>query len=165
MSAPAYACRRPAIRRWPHIRPSLHAGDRLLDFGAAEGAFSVLAVEAGCEVVAVDNGRLPSRLPAGVTAVRRRVGADDLAALGQFDVVLALSVLHHLHDWAAAFDVLVGLTVRHLFVEVPHPDEEGVAGADNRRLYDHVAAAGGVRLCDTAGWDPRCPRTLWRIDR
>jgi len=37
-----------------------------------------------------------TRLPDRVVPVRRRVEPDELAAFGMFDVVLALSVLHHL---------------------------------------------------------------------
>ena len=78
-----YASRRPAALRWPHIRPSLRPGDRVLDFGSAEGEFATLAAEAGCALVAVDDMRLPERLPAGVTAVRQR---SRLRPLWRFDL-------------------------------------------------------------------------------
>ena len=160
-----YTDRRDPSQRWAHIAPSLRPGDRVLDYGAAEGHYAAAAAALGCQVVAIDDVRLPTRLPDRVIPVRRRVAPDELVQFGMFDVVLALSVLHHLERWREGWEAVLAVTRRHLFVEVPHPDEVGVAGSDNRQLYDHVAGAGGTWLCSTPGWDRSRLRCLWRIDR
>jgi hypothetical protein len=157
-----YNDRRPPTTRFRHIRP--HLSGRVLDFGAAEGWWSIHAAELGCQVVAVEPDRLPADLPATVQPVRRRLEGDQLREYGRFDVTLALSILHHLDGWHGTLDVLTDITDGPTFVEVAHPDEQGVAGTPETRqaIWDHLA--GLPVLCRTRGWDTSRMRPLYRIN-
>lgn len=94
----------------------------VLDFGAHNGSFSVrLAQDLGCEVLAVDEHHQISA--PGVKSLKRRVGAGGIEELGRFDVVLAMSVLHHFGDWRRALTAFRRIARRVLIVEAPHPDE------------------------------------------
>lgn len=93
----------------------------VFDFGAHNGHFAVrLAQDLGCAVTAVDDRH---HAPGHVTWVQRRVPVEGIRYLGRYDVVLALSVIHHFAAYEAAFAELRALARRVLIVEVPHPDE------------------------------------------
>jgi hypothetical protein len=157
-----YNDRRPPATRFRHIRP--HLTGRVLDFGAAEGWWSIQAAGLGCQVVAVEPDRLPTDLPADVQPVRRRLEGDQLREFGRFDVTLALSILHHLDDWRGTLDVLTDITWGPTFVELAHPDEQGVAGTREARQEAWDLLAGLTPLCRTRGWDTSRMRPLYRIN-
>jgi hypothetical protein len=156
-----YNDRRPPQTRARHILP--HLTGRVLDYGAAEGWWSIQAAELGCQPVAVEPDRLPTDLPDSIQPVRRRLEGDQLRHLGRFDVTLALSILHHLNDWRGTLDVLTDITDGPVFIEIAHPDEQGVAGTGETRqaIWDHLH---GVKpLCRTRGWDNTKMRPLYRL--
>lgn len=119
----------------------------LLDLGAYTGYFAVRAAEDyDCRVTAVDDHRPLARAASDrVDVVTHRVDAGWLAARPRVDVVLALSVLHHMPDWRR---VLVEVAAcRHTaVVEVPRPDETWMRRAAARRevgdIHDAVLAVG-----------------------
>jgi hypothetical protein len=85
-----------------------------------------------------------------VTVIPRRLDTAGLNDLPRHDVVLALSVLHHIADWRAALPALVACR-SHLVIEVCHPDERWMRRAASRRdvrvQHDTVAGwPGAVRL-------------------
>jgi cyclopropane fatty-acyl-phospholipid synthase-like methyltransferase len=134
--------------RYQAIVPFVAEGARVLDFGAFSGYFSHrLADERAARCVAV----APEVEPyPGVTVVKQRLTVDGLKALGHFDVVLALSVLHHLDPWEDYLSVLCsqGDTV---IVEVPHPAERfNHCPAD--KVEAIAAAVYGPVLCRTPGY-------------
>lgn len=157
----AYNDRRPPTTRFRQIRP--HLNGRILDYGAAEGWLARQAVDLGCQAVAIEPDRLPTDLPDAIQPVRQRIEGTELRNLGRFDVTLALSILHHLTDWRTTLDVLTDITDGPLFVEVAHPDEQGVAGTQETRqnIWDHFD--GLKPLCRTRGWDSSKMRPLYRL--
>lgn len=119
----------------------------MLDIGAHSGYFSVRAAEDYmCRVIAVDDHReLGKAASLQVAVTSRRVDADWLAARPRVDVVLALSVLHHMPDWRRVLDEITAC--RHAaVVEVPHPDETWMRSASARHevpeLHETVLSAG-----------------------
>lgn len=156
-----YVDRRPPGTRHRHLAP--HLTGRVLDYGAAEGWWAHQAATAGCQVVAVDPDRLPPTLHDSITPIRQRLEGNQLRQLGRFDVTLALSILHHLNDWRTTLDVLQDITDSHLFIEVAHPDEQGVAGTPETRqaIWDHLE--GADLLCRTRGWDSTKMRPIYRL--
>lgn len=88
---------------------------RVLEVGAGHGGYTEPVLAAGHEVVAVEMSA------ASLAELRRRFGSNDrfagvhdvygsLAAVtGDFDVVLAVSVLHHVPDYLGYLDQLTGL--------------------------------------------------------
>lgn len=134
--------------RYQAIVPYVADGARVLDFGAFSGYFSHrLADERSARCVAV----APEVEPyPGVTVVKGRMDVAGIRNLGRFDVVLALSVLHHLDQWEDYLDALcaAGGTV---IVEVPHP-EERFDHCDAEKVEAIAAAVYGPTLCWTAGY-------------
>jgi SAM-dependent methyltransferase len=91
------------------LDPLLPAGSRVLDLGAATGAYALRYASRGCLVTAVDVVERHVRVLAaraaarGLTDLRCLVGdGRDLAVLadGSFDAVLCLGPLYHLADAA-----------------------------------------------------------------
>lgn len=111
-----YAAMKPVLRRF--TRPF-----SLLDIGANAGAFS-LATRIdfpNCHPVLIEKEDIPSGLP----RIHARVAADDLLELGiseHFDVVLLLSVLHHIEDWREFLRGVFSLGT-HVIIEYPMPSD------------------------------------------
>ena len=81
---------------------NVHAGERVLDLGAGDGAFAAELVAAGCDVVAVDVAeealrRARSRV-AGLDARRVEEGAPLPLGEDAVDVVWAGEVVEHVAD-------------------------------------------------------------------
>jgi hypothetical protein len=117
---------RESARRYEAIRPALERVEpfTLLDLGANDGYFSLRAAEDFDGLIAaVDKVPIQAFHPK-ITQLRQTVTARNLANLGRFDVVLALSVMHHFDDWRTALYRLRQMARRAVIVEVPHPDEE-----------------------------------------
>jgi len=134
--------------RYQAIVPYVAQGARVLDFGAFTGYFAHrLADERDARCVAVSPEILPHPK---VETIRGRMDVDGIRALGQFDVVLALSVLHHLEPWEDYLDALVkaGTTV---IVEVPNPDER-FNHCPPEKVDAIWAAVYGPVLCRTPGY-------------
>ena len=134
--------------RYAAIVPYVKQGARVLDFGAFTGYFSHrLADERAAQCVAV----APEVLPyPGVTTIAERLTVAELRALGQFDVVLALSVLHHLDPWTDYLDALLEAAPT-VIIETVHPDEtfNHCPPEKVRAIADGVF---GPMLCRTPGY-------------
>lgn len=143
----------------------------VLDLGAAEGYFALrLTRDFGARVVAVDSRQVVRAVEGKVAAVRvADVDADAVHKLGSFDVVLALSFLHHVPDWRRMLERLDRSFRSRLFIEVPHPGER-LRDALNRNalpVIDAAVRARGVRrIADTpAVWDRDLTRGLYVKER
>lgn len=146
--------------------------ERVLDFGAYGGYFSFrVAEDFGCRVIAVDDHpELKLGLDANqnplVEGVTCRLEPDEVAALGEFDVVLALSVLHHVPDWKRMLDVLVGLTTQYLFIETPGPNEFlPLAVSPLEPIWTVVENLNGEVIAEVDGFDHRFTRELKAVGR
>ncbi len=142
-------------------------GFTVFDFGAFNGYFSRrLAEDFDARCTAVDDNPALTPYP-GVEAINRRITPTDIG--GPYDVVIAMSVLHHLEDWRDYLNALIeaGTVV---FIEVAHPDEnlpKAKAHHTSRAINRAVKAKklGGQIIAETPGYDPRCVRPLVVIDR
>lgn len=142
-------------------------GFSVLDLGAYAGYFSIrLAHEFDAQVTAVDDYPTLTERCRGwsnITVIGRRLTATDIDELGRFDVVLALSVLHHMADWPNTLDVLAANSGR-LFVETPDPAETlPKAVAHCPELAAAVEALGGEPIARTCGYRSTIERTLWVV--
>jgi SAM-dependent methyltransferase len=145
--------------RYHAIAPHVPEGATVLDFGAFTGYFSHrLADERNAKCVAV----APEVLPyPGVTIVKDKLTPDGIRQLGKFDVVLALSVLHHLNPWRDYYEALAD-AAGVLIVEVPNRDEpfDHCLPEKVRDIHDSVK---GDILCLTAGYRTDLLRPTVRV--
>ncbi len=105
---------------WQHLQIGDLSGKSVLDIGAWDGWFSFQAERAGAErVVALDYRDGEARrgfdvaraaLGSSVEYVAADFMANDLAGLGEFDVVLFLGVLYHLREPILGLERVAGLT-------------------------------------------------------
>ena len=112
---------------WQHLQIGDLSGKSVLDIGAWDGWFSFQAERAGAErVVALDYRDGEARrgfdvaraaLGSSVEYVAADFMANDLAGLGEFDVVLFLGVLYHLREPILGLERVAGLTRRLALIE------------------------------------------------
>lgn len=123
-----------------------------LDLGANSGYFArrIVADFPAAHVTAVDP-RPEVHQAAGerIDVYQQRVTAAELRAMARVDVVLALSVLHHMADWPAVLDQ-VRACRRWAIVEVPDPRERWMRSAAARHqlpaIHHAVDAAATAKL-------------------
>jgi 2-polyprenyl-3-methyl-5-hydroxy-6-metoxy-1,4-benzoquinol methylase len=163
--------RRDASRRYAAIRRQLlgRRGFSVLDVGAYTGYFAYrLADEFGARCLAVDrNARLEER--DNVAVSRRYMGAADFEDIadGAWDVTLLLSVLHHMRDWRRALAAVLRFS-GVAFVELPDARERLPNAAmhhETAAMHEAVAAAGGVQIASTEGFDARFQRRMFVVGR
>lgn len=171
--------RRDAEGRYNAIASYLNGMEHFtaLDLGAYSGYFSFrLAEEFGAEVTAVDDALelaqafekaremgIPHR--GVVYEVNRRMDPVDLMGLHRFDVVLCLSVLHHVTWWRSMLEILMNKT-DILFVETAVAGEDlPGAIAHSPEIQKMVELNGGKKIHETPGFDPRFMRPLYVIDQ
>lgn len=163
---------RKASSRYDAIAAELegHRGFRVLDVGAYTGYFSLrLAEDFDATVTAVDSYRglrkaLTEAADPRVTGMYERLTPQAVAELGEYDVILCLSVLHHVPWWE---DLLAGLRARArlLFIEVASPNEVlPKAVAHCPEIPAAVAAVEGARvIARTHGYRSRKMRPLYAV--
>lgn len=160
-----------AIADYLHNRSEAKADQmRVLDFGAQAGYFAQrLAEDFDAEVVAIDTNRKTLSRLRHHPKIRVKIAhysPANLRALGHFDVVLGLSVLHHQPRWRDYLDVLTEIG-DIVFIEVSHPDEvlpKAVAHGEAQDIGDAVEALAYDVLVQTPGYDDSCDRPLFVID-
>ncbi len=152
--------------RFRLIAETLPSGSfTVLDVGANAGYFSRRIVqEFDATATAVDN--FPGlKASEGVTVIPRRLDAAGLDALPRHDVVLALSVLHHMADWPECLRALRACR-SHLILEICDPSEDWMQKAASRHevaeQYRTVTSLTGVRLLGTS---PRIGRDKKAYER
>lgn len=147
---------------------SLPSPFTVLDLGAAEGYFSSrIAGEFGAFVTAVEARTIKdSNYHPRVTWIQKAITPQEVLELGSFDVVLALSVLHHLPNWKKMLEALVAVTHRTLFVETPHPSErlrQAKARNELAEIDTTVRSLGATRIGEApAVWDKTLMRGLYQ---
>ena len=167
----SYAQKRDSAGRFDAILAYLEGrthGMRVLDFGCLDGYFANRFADLGAEVVAVDDSDMfdPSKMHANVTPVAAHLEPVDIKTWGHFDVVLALSVLHHLPSWRKYLTALKK-SGDILFIETANPDEtlpRAKAHAMSDRIVTAVSKL-GESIKQTPGYDAGSLRDLWVIDQ
>lgn len=166
---------RECASRYALIRPVVEPFGRdawVLDFGANTGYFGFrLAHELKVRVLAIDSEAVLGETAEAngnprVEVTVARLTPAAVAALPQFDVVLALSVLHHNLDWRALLAALWGRTRGALLVETPHPKEplkSAAARGDLALIHDVLSALPGTLLGDAKGVWSAHRRPIYRI--
>ena len=142
---------------------------RVLDLGANRGYFSLrIADEFSADVVAVDGlPQLKQTLEAidhpRVTGIYRHADVQLLEELGHFDVILALSVLHHLPWWPLALGIM-HRSCDLLFAEVPDQAETDVAmSGQTGPIVEEILRLGGEEIIRTPGFDAAHTRPMFLI--
>lgn len=162
---------RNAVTRYEAISRHLEdwRGFSALDVGAYAGYFSLrLADEHQARVTAWDDrpelrGELKRARHPLVTGVLRRMTEEDARNLPGYDVVLCLSVLHHVPWWPLMLQEL-RRSAKLLFIETPDRREHlPSAVAHGTELHEAVKGLGGERLCEVPGYDRRYRRSLYVV--
>lgn len=162
---------RPAAPRYEAIARELagHRGLRVLDLGAHEGYFSLRTAEDfDAQVTAVDDWRglrpaLEAAADPRVTGLYEQLTPERLAELGDFDVILCLSVLHHVPWWEQML-AQVRAQSRLLIVEVAVAHEVlPKAVAHCPEIPEAVRALGGRVIARTHGYKSRKLRPTYAI--
>lgn len=130
--------------RYSMIRPALDRLDgpfTVLDVGANLGYFSTRICEDYPATALAVDPRPELTASSKVTVAHDVLDAHGLRRLPRHDVILALSVVHHMPDWRSALDALQACRA-FAIVEVPHPDEDWMRHAAARDelgpLHDEV---------------------------
>lgn len=141
----------------------------VLDVGAAEGYFSArIASEFNAFVTAVETRPLKAtHRHARLKWIQQHATPSDIRDLGSFDVVLGLSLLHHMKDWPEMLGALHAVARHSLIIETPHPDEK-LKVADARHDLAKIDAAirdlGAVRIGEAPGvWEKTLMRGIYRV--
>ncbi|MFA5604183.1 MAG: DUF120 domain-containing protein [Bacilli bacterium] len=164
-------------QRWSVIKRILSRYDSpmsVLDLGAQTGYFSYrIAEEFPAVVVAVEPAKQglsiqieeANRNPQ-VSWVREKLTVDGVSALGSFDVILALSFLHHQKDWREWLSTLTLMARSSLIVETPHPDEklnQAVARKNLREIHETIAKVATQEGAGEGVWDKKLERGIFHI--
>ena len=121
----------------------------VLDFGTHKGAIAADLAERWLSVTAVAPGLKPIDR---VKVIPKKLTPDGIRLLGNFEYVLALSVLHHCTPWRDYYEALWDVAKVGLFVETPRPDEDvpqqpGLA--EHFARYDVIGTFPGKRAGHT----------------
>lgn len=133
-------------QRFPLIFPDDLSGWSVLDVGCALGAFSFEAERRGAkQILAADlnASRLQqARVAADALGSKVKFTSDNfidaVPPKQRFDLVLALNVLHHVPDPAAALKALAGLARKMLVLEFPNSTDPLYKGKRMRNLVGPV---------------------------
>ncbi len=159
---------------WKRLRIGDLRGKRLLDVGARDGFFSLKAIDAGADVVAVDveradimgfaltmelNGRKPEFVQASLYDLPAR-------RLGSFEIIFCLGVLYHIPDPHLAIRILRALIAAGGKLYLESTNLAGMVASDGtvaipEHLY-HLPLALFSRRNTTSFWDmtPACMRRI-----
>lgn len=160
--------------RWDAVQCAVEGLRRpftVLDLGASAGYFSVrLTQDFGARCVAVERTDVVDAAEGRVAAVvKANLDATAIHRQGTYDVVLALSFLHHQKNWRDVLSVLLRHTRSALIIETPHRDEklrQAAARHELGAIEDALLAAGMDRIGSSPGvWDKTLRRGIWLLRR
>ena len=143
----------------------------VLDLGAASGYFSIrLTEDFGARVVAVEGCDEIEAARGSVAAiVRRNLQAEDVRLLGTFDLVLALSFLHHQKRWREMLHTIERSARSALIVETPNPLERLKQAKARHELavIDRTVRKMGLQKIGSAPgvWSPELHRGIYALRR
>lgn len=170
----SYSTRRESPTRYAVIKQYLEShpfGEdelKVLDFGCLDGYFANRFATEGADVTAVDDSFMfdAAAINPNITCIAKHVEPEEIPDLGEFDVVLCLSVLHHLPNWRKYVTAFKKAgTV--LFIEVANPDEnlpKAKAHSQSKRIHTAIAKLGDV-ITQTPGYDRQFERDMFVIDQ
>lgn len=166
--------KRTCARRYKLIHDALaeryRPGFTTLDIGASEGYFSIrLAEDLRARPTMLEK---KSELKAIVQAqenpsmkvVSGRFDKSTLAKLGAFDVVIALSIVHHFPNWGAMIKriLAMGDTV---IIELPAENERSTKRATSAAgMMEVLQWYNPVLIGETAGYAEEAKRQLYVVD-
>jgi len=155
-------------------------GLSVLDVGANEGYFSFRLAEdfeSKCFLIEKDCPVLEARADLSEQDIHvidmKVTGEDleDLAAAGslpgeQFDVILALSILHHFgKNWIKAAEAFLRMS-GHVFIESPSEFEDGISGMTYLHdITEWCEQRAEKVIAVTPGYNENWDRPLWYIKR
>lgn len=166
-----YQSHRECKARYEAIRPLLARYKRpftVLEYGPAEGYFAARIAEEfpASTVVMIERHAHLCRQTPGTIFLNREVTAEDLehlAACEHFDVVLAMSVLHHIKEPGRGFRAILTMG-DHVLFETP-PVEDTVAwNGRTVELWEAVGPVEKTLLVETRGLAAGSMRPLWHIE-
>ena len=168
---------RRALEHWLRVSP----GCRVLDEGCGVGRWSRLLAARGAQVTGIDLSptmieEAQRRAVAESVAERCTFHVQDLSALdvaGEFDEVLAVTVLQHILDPMSLHAAVTAMSRRlapggRMVVLEAAPDSEvsrcdtSIFRARHREVYLELFRAGGLRLRALTGVDP-APFRTWLL--
>ena len=166
--------KRTCARRYKLIYDALaeryRPGFTVLDIGASEGYFSIrlsedlgarpTMLEKKAEIVSIASAQENPN----IRAVTGRFDKKTLSRLGKFDVIIALSIVHHFPNWGAMIKqiLLMGDTI---IIELPAQNERSTKRADAASGMMEVLQWYQPKLIgETAGYAEEAKRRLWCVD-
>lgn len=153
----------------------LPEGFRAVDVGAHSGYFSYrMADELGADVLAIDGDpalrdgvaamEAGRALPSRVTPAYENLRPGQLPRLGNFDVGLCLSVLHHLPWWPLMIgDLLNACSLVFIECAVPGENLSTISPRTEPTLAAVREIPGAEVICEVPGFDNRFPRPTFVI--
>lgn len=121
-----YQAKRDCVGRYEAIAPLLDQFERnftLIDLGAGEGYFGTRVKKDYDATVVLVEGQDLYKGP--LMHIKRQLSAyeiNEFAKGEHFDVVLCLSMLHHVPDWRGFLQGVFALG-EHIFLEIPTPND------------------------------------------
>jgi SAM-dependent methyltransferase len=112
----------------------------ILDLGTAQGGFA-LALQDLAPVRAIDRRDHGWPRSERISWELSNMDPESIMGLPRFDVILALSVLHHFEDPLEGLEALRRRARKLLILEVPHPEEILTKVASKHRLAEIYRAA------------------------
>jgi len=132
----------------------------VIEFGSGNGAFAIAARDAGFAVTAIEMDERGCRYldgQVGITAICSSRPLDDLAALGQADVIAMWHVLEHLPDPAEVIRQSARRLVPGGLLAIAVPNTDSLQFRLLRSRWAHVDAPRHLCLIP--------PRTLAKLGR
>lgn len=162
--------------RYEAIKPLLSQYKRpftVLDLGASLGYFTFRIAEdfPHATVVAIDHDeRLKYQCLANekpVVAMNQKMDENhvwQLANCEQFDVVLALNIVHHFERWQSVLRSLFRMG-DHLIIETPHPEERSAINSENafEMYFQLLGVEQKTLLRETGSHLGPCDRPMWHF--
>lgn len=143
----------------------------VLDLGASSGYFSIrLTQDFGARAIAVDPNPSVMDAEGRVAAVMQcKMDIESLLRMGTYDIVLALSVLHHMDSWRKVLRMINSMARSALIVETPNPREKLKQALNRKELkeIDEACRLGGMKKegVGSGVWNNDLDRPLYVLRR
>lgn len=121
---------------------NFHEPFSVLDIGANMCYFGIRLIEDfGCNVLAFEFHQFEKRKAAigdvpGLSFIKKKLKFDEILELPRFDLILALSVLHHVQEPIGMWISRLTLRCKHLIIEHAESDSTRPAVRTNYTLPD-----------------------------
>lgn len=168
---------RDCVDRWRLIKPYIGSHDVVLDVGSAEGYFStqiartypdslVVSFESEPKLCKIQSDICREEGLYNHIVCNHRLSHEDIqrwhSCVECFDVVLALSVLHHFeHGTVSSVHRMLSEMSFLTISEVTAPEEKEACGGDAKEEARHVVGSGGVMVGSTRSHLGDYTRSMW----